>query len=108
MRERLEALQDLLPRGSARPEEVIVPASPWRVRRPNSARPRELEVRQILIAGGAKQQSKRHTISAPCDGVLVRLFGEEGEFIGPNDPQLMTVMQFDPLLATFAVQRTGP
>ena len=34
---------------------------------------------------------------------MVRLFKEEGEFIGPNDPQLMTVMQLDPLLATFAV-----
>ena len=102
-RERLEALQDLLPRGSARIEEVNRARADLEIATAQlRAVQDELEVRQLEYQR-AKQQWERRTIYAPCNGVVVRLFKEEGEFIGPNDPQLMTVMQLDPLLATFAV-----
>jgi multidrug efflux pump subunit AcrA (membrane-fusion protein) len=42
-------------------------------------------------------------VRAPSNGIVVQVAKEEGEFIGPNDPRLLTIVQLDRLLATFAV-----
>ncbi|MBW3540116.1 MAG: efflux RND transporter periplasmic adaptor subunit [Planctomycetes bacterium] len=48
-------------------------------------------------------QLERRSIRSPIDGVVVRLYKDEGEYAPPNDPVLLTVVQLDPLLATFSV-----
>jgi multidrug efflux pump subunit AcrA (membrane-fusion protein) len=51
----------------------------------------------------AKIQWERRTVRAPASGVVLRLHKDVGEFIGPSDPQLLTIVQLNPLLAVFAV-----
>lgn len=101
--ERLSALRLLMPRGSARPEEVEraqadadIAAAQLRAAR-DELSVKRLEYERVM------QLWQRRTVQSPLAGVVVARFKEEGEFIGPNDPQLLTIMQLDPLLATFAV-----
>lgn len=48
-------------------------------------------------------QLDRRLIRSPIDGVVTHMFKDEGEFVAPTDPVVMTVVQLDPLLATFSV-----
>ena len=48
-------------------------------------------------------QLDRRTIRSPIGGYVVELFREEGEFVAPTSPMIVTVVQLDPLLVTFPV-----
>lgn len=58
---------------------------------------KELEYRKIKV------QLDRRTIISPIDGVVTHLHKDIGEFVAPNAPEIMTVVQLDPLLATFSI-----
>jgi RND family efflux transporter MFP subunit len=101
--ERLCALQELLPRGSARLEEVERARADVEIATAQLRAARdELSVKRLEYER-VVQLWQRRTVRSPLTGVVAARFKEEGEFIGPNDPQLLTIMQLDPLLATFAV-----
>lgn len=59
---------------------------------------RSLELRRV------EAEMERRRIRAPIDGVVIRLFREPGEFTSPNSPQVMTIVQLDPLMAKFSVE----
>ena len=50
-----------------------------------------------------KVQLERRTIRSPIDGVVTQVHKEAGEFVAPNDPVVMTIVQLDPLTVTFSV-----
>ena len=101
--QRLSKLEELIERGSARPEEVARAAADAEIAAAQlRAIHEELAIKR-LDHERAHIQWERRTVRAPTCGVVLRMHKEAGEFIGPNDPQLMTVVQLDPLLAVFAV-----
>jgi RND family efflux transporter MFP subunit len=104
MREqRLSKLEGLIGRGSARPEEVERAAADAEIAAAQlRAIQEELAIKR-LDHERARIQWEWRTVHAPTRGVVLRIHKEAGEFIGPNDPHLMTVVQLDPLLAVFAV-----
>ena len=102
-RERLDKLAELETRDNARPEEVERAQADVAIAEGQLlAIHEELAIKQRQYER-AKIQLGRRTIRAPMSGVVARLFKEEGEYIGPNDPQLLTIVQLDPLLAAFSV-----
>ncbi len=58
---------------------------------------KELEFRKIKV------QLDRRTITSPIDGVVTELHRDLGEFVAPTAPEIMTIVQLDPLLATFSI-----
>lgn len=58
---------------------------------------REIEQRR------AKVQLERRTIVSPFDGVVSKVHRREGEFLSPLHPEVVTIIQVDKLLATFAI-----
>jgi RND family efflux transporter MFP subunit len=71
---------------------------------------------QLKVAQGAARlkvleyqriqaQIDRRTIRAPTEGVVTHVFKEPGEFTAANDPTLLTVVQLNPLVATFRLSQ---
>lgn len=58
---------------------------------------RKLEYRKI------QAQVEHRTLRAPIDGVVLEIHKEIGEYVAPNDPRVVTLVQLDPLLATFSL-----
>ena len=58
---------------------------------------RSLEYDRIKI------QLEQRQVRSPIDGVVVKLHRDVGEFVSGNDPVIATVVQLDPLIATYSV-----
>ncbi|MFO1006641.1 MAG: efflux RND transporter periplasmic adaptor subunit [Planctomycetaceae bacterium] len=50
-----------------------------------------------------KIQLEQRQVRSPIDGVVVKLHRDVGEFVSGNDPVIATVVQLDPLIATYSV-----
>jgi RND family efflux transporter MFP subunit len=50
-----------------------------------------------------KAQVERRIIRAPANGIVIKLFKDEGEYAAPNDPTLFTIVQIDRLIAVFSI-----
>ena len=50
-----------------------------------------------------RAQIERRTVRAPIDGVVNAIHKEEGEHVSTADPNFMTLVQLDPLLAIFSM-----
>jgi len=61
-----------------------------------------LQIRELEYER-SKAQLERRSIRSPVDGVVKRVHKHLGEFVAPTDPVVLTIVQLDPLLATFAV-----
>ncbi len=100
---RLDKLQELLVRGSARHEEVNRAQADLEIA---AARVRtieeELDIKR-LEREQARLKWERRTIRSPLNGVVLKIQRKSGEFVGPRDSRLLTVVQLDPLLGVFAV-----
>ena len=101
--QRLKKLRELLGRGTARQEEVDRAQGDVDIAAAQLRGIEEDLVVKRLDYGRARIQWQRRTVRASTHGVVLRLHKEPGEFIGPGDPHLMTIVQLDPLLAVFAV-----
>lgn len=51
----------------------------------------------------AQMQLQRRSILAPFDGVVSKIHRDQGEFLSPLNPEVVTIVQIDRLLATFNV-----
>lgn len=58
---------------------------------------KELEYRRI------KQLLEQRTVRAPIDGVITEIYKDKGESVSPIDAIVLTIVQLDPLLATFSI-----
>jgi membrane fusion protein (multidrug efflux system) len=48
-------------------------------------------------------QLERRTVRSPIDGVITVVHRDQGEFVSPNEPVVVSVVQLDPLIASFSV-----
>ncbi|TWU49214.1 efflux RND transporter periplasmic adaptor subunit [Rubripirellula reticaptiva] len=62
----------------------------------------ELEVRRLEYER-VRAQIRQRRIESPIDGVVVAIRKEVGEFVSPNDPVIMRVVQLKSLKAVFSV-----
>ena len=58
---------------------------------------KELEYRRI------KEQLEQRTVRAPIDGVITEMHKDKGEAVSPIDAIVLTIVQLDPLLASFSI-----
>jgi RND family efflux transporter MFP subunit len=101
--DRLGKLKALLENNHASREEVE-----RAVAEKDIAQARVLAAEEALEVKGLeyeriKTQLERRRIMSPANGVVKRVHKEIGEFVAPTDPIVLTIVQLDPLLATFAV-----
>jgi RND family efflux transporter MFP subunit len=102
---RLEKLRLLQSRGHARVEEVERAQADLAIAEGNvksvreELRTKQLEYERIRV------QLERRTIRSPLDGVVRQVLKRRGEFVAPNDPVVLQVVQLNPLAAVFMVSR---
>jgi len=98
---RLEALKKIQSAGHARQEEVDRARTDLAIAKGQLTTAREqhhlkeLEYEKILL------QINRRTIRAPLEGIVTHLIKQAGEFTAPNDPNLLVIVQLDPLAVIF-------
>lgn len=102
-RRRLQTLQGLIERGTARPEELERAKADAEIAEAQLRSLEEDRTLKQLEHQRAKRQLELRSITAPVDGVVLECRKNVGEFVGPNDPHLLTIVQLNPLLAVFAV-----
>ncbi|MDH3718983.1 MAG: efflux RND transporter periplasmic adaptor subunit [Planctomycetota bacterium] len=100
---RLELIKRLHSGGHARPEELQRAVADHDIAAGNALSAQEQLVVKQLEYDKIMAQIERRSIRAPIDGVVTTLVKQEGEFAAPNDPQLLVLVQLDPLLGEFAV-----
>ena len=102
-RHRLEQLEALRAQGHARQEEVDRARADLEISEAHVLSASEmLEVRR-LERDKVQSQLNRRVIRAPIDGTVNLLHKDEGEFVAPNDPNILELVCLDPLMATFNV-----
>jgi len=62
----------------------------------------ELQVRTHEYDRAQAQLNQRRVL-APIAGVVTQVTKDEGEFVSPNDPTVVKIVQLDPLLVVFSV-----
>ncbi len=102
-RQRLEKLEALRMQGHARQEEVERAQADMEIAEARVLSANELLEIKRLEYNKVQIQLSRRAIRAPLDGVVSRLHKDEGEFVAPNDPYVMELVELDPLLGTFSV-----
>jgi RND family efflux transporter MFP subunit len=103
---RLQKLRPLRLEGHARQEEVDRAAADVAVAEANVRTAQEELVTRHLEYEKIKTQIARRTVRSPVPGVVTTLHKEVGEFVAPNNPDLLTLVQVDRLLANFTLM--GP
>lgn len=101
--DRLQRLEKILASGHARPEEVERARADKEIAESRLLAVEEERTVKKLDARRLQVQIDRRIIRAPIDGYVARTHKELGEFVSPNDPHLLQIVQLDPLLAIFTV-----
>ena len=102
---RCEKLKRLRADGHARQEEVDRAATELAVAEGQVETAREDLLIKRLEFDKLRTQLERRSIRCTTDGVVAELHKNEGEFVAPNDPELLTVVELDPLVAVFSIMR---
>lgn len=100
---RLEKFREILTEGFARQEEVdrataeveIAQATLRAAKEDSSTK--QLEHQKLAV------QLERRTIVAPTAGTVTVLHKDQGEYVAPNTPEIVTLVQLDTLLANFTL-----
>lgn len=104
--DRLEKLRALRLEGHARQEEVDRASAEFAVANANVRTAQEDLVARRLEYEKVNAQISRRTVRSPMSGVVTTLHKRAGEFVAPNSPDVLTIVQIDVLLANFTM--TGP
>ncbi len=99
----LNRLQELKSRGHASPSELIRAEMELSIAEAKVLSAKEEQAVRAIEQRRAEVQYKRRTILSPFDGVVSHVHRREGEFLSPLHPEVVTIIQVDRLLATFAV-----
>ncbi|QDU99022.1 efflux RND transporter periplasmic adaptor subunit [Lignipirellula cremea] len=102
-RRRLEKLRSLRLEGHARQEEVDRTAGEVAVGEANLRSALEDQLNKRLEYEKINAQITRRTVKAPIAGAIIRLHKVAGEFVAPNSPDVLTLVQLDMLLANFTL-----
>ncbi|MFO7905604.1 MAG: efflux RND transporter periplasmic adaptor subunit [Planctomycetota bacterium] len=101
--DRAKRFAEVLSSGHARPEEVRRAETDLEISRGNLLAAEEDLVLKQLEYEKILTQIDRRTVRAPIAGVVSHIHKEQGEFVAPNDPAVLTLVQLDPLLAVFSL-----
>ncbi len=101
--DRLNKLRPLRRDGHARQEEVDRAAAELAVAEADVRTAQEELVTRRLEYETIKAQIARRTVRAPIAGVVTTLYKEKGEFVAPNRPDVLTLVQIDSLLVNFTL-----
>ncbi len=101
--DRLKQLKD---KGHASPSEIIRAEMELSIAQAKLLAAQEEQAVREIERRRAEVQLARRTIVSPFDGVVARIHRREGEFLSPLHPEVVTIIQIDRLLATFAVPST--
>ena len=96
-------LNQLKARGHASQSEIIRSEMELSIAEAKYLAAKEEQVVRSIEARRAKVQLDRRTIMSPFDGVVSKVHAREGEFLSPVSPEVVTIIQVDKLLATFAI-----
>tara|TARA_R100001132_G_scaffold499_1_gene716 strand:+ start:7731 stop:8522 length:792 start_codon:yes stop_codon:yes gene_type:complete len=102
-KERFRILQSLRLEGNARQEELDRAICEEHIAKANIQSVKEDIATRRLEYEKIKTQISRRTIRAPISGVVNLIHKEQGEFVAPNSPETMTLVQIDRLLAFFTL-----
>jgi len=100
---RLDKLIPLRREGHARQEEVDRARSEVAVAEANVRSAREANLTRKLEYKKIETQITRRTIRAPISGVVTVVHKDQGEFVSPASPDVLTLVRLDPLLANFTM-----
>jgi len=101
--ERLRKLRELRQNENASEEEVNRAQLEFEVAEARVLQVREqLEIKRLEYERIRLQLALR-TVRSPIDGVVTEVYRDIGEFVSPADPVVMTIVQLNPLRATFPV-----
>ncbi len=103
---RLDKFREILSEGFARQEEVDRATSELEIAQANLHAAKEDAFIKNLEHHKMSVQLQRRTIVAPIDGTVTVLHKDQGEFVAPNVPEIVTLVQLDSLLANFTLTGT--
>ena len=104
--ERLKKLQELRVGGNSSEEEVSRAVLEFEIAQARLLQVREnLEIKRLEYERFRLQLALR-TVRSPIDGFVTEVFRDIGEFVSPADPVVLTIVQLNPLRATFSVPVT--
>ena len=101
---RSEKFEALVRSGNARPEELERTVMEKEVAAARVLTAQETLVVRKLELERIQIELERKVVRSPLKGVVTKVHREVGEFVSPNDPVVVTVVQLDPLLATFSLR----
>ncbi len=101
--ESLEKLKELLQRSHATQREVDRARAQTEMAEARVKAAREELRLKMLEYQRTQTQLEQRRVLSPIDGVVTQLFKDEGEFVSPNDPVVVKVVQLDPMLVVFSV-----
>ncbi|MEM7457496.1 MAG: efflux RND transporter periplasmic adaptor subunit [Planctomycetota bacterium] len=98
-----DQLMELQQRGHASESEIIRGTMELSIARAKYLSALEEKAVRELELERARLQLERRRIRAPFDGIVSRIHRQEGEFLSPLRPEVVTFVKTDRLLAAFAV-----
>lgn len=102
-KDRLHKFEELRLAGHARQEEVDRARMELAVAEGQVKASREDLLIKDLEHKKIKAQLARRTVRSRISGVVTFIHKDEGEFVAPNDPDILTIVEIDRLLATFSI-----
>ena len=100
---RLKKFEELRASGHARQEELERARSELAVAEGQRRAAEEDLLLKRLEYRKIKTQLSRRKVRSPISGIVSDVHKEVGEFVAANSPEVVTVVQLDPLIATFLV-----
>lgn len=102
----LDRLRQLQAQGHAGDAEIIRAEMEFSIAESKVMSAKEgTAVRKIEMERAAMQLQRR-SILAPFDGVVSKIHRKQGEYLSPLNPEVVTIVQIDRLMATFNVPST--
>ena len=102
-RERLESLRSLHKHGFARIEEINRAIADVAIGEADLKTETEHHDIRKLEYERIKVQMQRRVVRARSAGIITTIHKREGEFVAPNDPVIVTLVQLDPLYLPLSV-----
>lgn len=96
-------LGELRSKGHASQSEIIRAEMELSIAKAKFLAAKEEQAVRKIEKRRADVQLERRSIRAPFDGIVSKVHRREGEFLSPLRPEIITLIQTDQLLATFAV-----
>jgi RND family efflux transporter MFP subunit len=100
---RLHQLRDLAAKGVARPEELSRAEAEFEVAEARWLSAKEERIVRDIDLKRAREQLRRRQIITPIAGVVAKIFCKPGEFVSPNDPVVVHIIDVQSLIGEFNI-----